>query len=172
MSDQLYDGRRIRVLTLVENHTRESLALHVGQRVRSMDVSHVLEQVVAEHGLPESIRVDNGPEFISRDLDCWAYWNKVKLDFSRPGKPTDNPFIESFNARFRLECLNEHWFLSLEDAREKIESWREDYNHRRPHSSLDNLTPVAFAKHPADAKLGQRLRASAKPQPWAVAQAV
>ena len=166
MSDQLYDGRRIRTLTLVDNHTRESLALHAGQRVRSMDVIRALERVVNEHGLPEAIRVDNGPEFISRDLDCWAYWNKVKLDFSRPGKPTDNAHIESFNARFRLECLNEHWFLSLEDARKKIESWREDYNHHRPHSSLDNLTPVAFAK------LGQRPRASAKPRPWAVAQAV
>ena len=165
MSDQLYNGHRIRVLTLVDNHTRESLALYVGQRVRSMDVIRVLERVVDKHGLPESIRVDNGPEFISRDLDCWAYWNKVKLDFSRPGKPTDNAYIESFNARFRLECLNEHWFLSLEDAREKIESWREDYNHRRPHSSLDDLTPVAFAK------LGQSPRASAKPRPSAIAQA-
>jgi len=120
-----------------------------------MDVIRVLERVVGEHGIPESIRVDNGPEFISRDLDLWSYWNKVKLDFSRPGKPTDNAYIESFNARFRLECLNEHWFLSLEDAREKIESWREDYNQHRPHSSLDNLTPVAFAK------LGQRPRTSA-----------
>ncbi len=165
MSDQLYDGRRIRVLTLVDNHTRESLALHVGQRVRSMDMIRVLERVVEQHGLPESIRVDNGPEFISRDFDCWAYWNKVKLDFSRPGKPTDNAYIESFNARFRLECLNEHWFLSLDDARQKIESWREDYNNHRPHSSLDNLTPVAFAK------LGQRPLASAKPRPSAVAQA-
>ena len=131
-----------------------------------MDVIRVLERVVAEHGLPESIRVDNGPEFISRDLDCWAYWNKVKLDFSRPGKPTDNAYIESFNARFRLECLNEHWFLSLKDVRQKVESWREDYNHRRPHSSLDNLTLVAFAE------LGQRPRASARPQPLAIAQAV
>ena len=161
MSDQLYDGRRIRVLTLVDNHTRESLALHVGQRVRSMDVIRVLERAVDKHGLSGSVRVDNGPEFVSRDLDCWAYWNKVKLDFSRPGKPTDNAYIESFNARFSLECLNEHRFLRLEDARSKIESWREDYDHRRPHSSLDNLTPVAFAKHPADAKLGQRPRASA-----------
>lgn len=106
VSDQLYDGRRIRVLTLVDNHTRESLALHVGQRVRGMDVVRVLERVTDEHGKPEAIRVDNGPEFISKDLDLWAYWNKVKLDFSRPGKPTDNAFIESFNARFRLECLN------------------------------------------------------------------
>ncbi len=165
MSDQLYDGHRIRILTLVDNHTRESLALHVGQRVQSMDVIRVLERVVGEHGMPESIRVDNGPEFISKDLDCWAYWNKVKLDFSRLGKPTDNAYIESFNARFRLECLNEHWFLSLDDAREKIESWREDYNHHRPHSSLDNLTAVAFAK------LGQRPRTSAKPRPLDVAQA-
>ena len=146
VSDQLYDGRRIRVLTLVDNHTRESLALHVGQRVRGMDVVRVLESVVDEHGLPGSIRVDNGPEFISKDLDLWAYWNKVKLDFSRPGKPTDNAFIESFNARFRLECLNEHWFLTLDDAREKIEAWRRDYNEQRPHSSLGNVPPAEFAR--------------------------
>lgn len=108
MSDQLYDGRRIRVLTLVDNHTREILALRVGQRLRGIDVAKVLEEIVEVCGRPEVIRVDNGPEFISKDLDRWAYWNKVKLDFSRPGKPTDNAFIESFNARFRLECLNEH----------------------------------------------------------------
>ena len=106
----------------------------------------VLEGVVDEHGLPKAIRVDNGPEFISKDLDLWAYWNKVKLDFSRPGKPTDNAFIESFNARFRLECLNEHWFLTLEDARQKIETWRRDYNENRPHSSLGNVPPVEFAR--------------------------
>jgi len=94
VSDQLFDGRRIRVLTLVDNHTRESLALHVGQRVRGIDVAAVLERVVARHGRSDSIRVDNGPEFISKDLDRWAYWNKVKLDLSRPGKPTDNAFIE------------------------------------------------------------------------------
>ena len=97
---------------------------HVGQRVRGIDVARVLESVVAVHGRPASIRVDNGPEFISKDLDRWAYWNNVKLDFSRPGKPTDNAFIESFNARLRSECLNEHWFLTLDDACEKIESWR------------------------------------------------
>ena len=164
MSDQLYDSRRIRVLTLVDNHTQESLAIPVGQRVRSMDVVGVLEQVVDEHGRPESIRVDNGSEFLSRDLDCWAYWNKVKLDFSRPGKPTNNAFIESFNARFRLECLNEHWFLSLDDAREKIEAWRRDYNEQRLHSSLGNVIPAEFAR------LGHRLPASAAPRPPAVAQ--
>jgi len=156
VSDQLYDGRRIRALTLVDNHTRESLAIHVGQRVRSVDVIGVLEGVAGEHGLPESIRVDNGPEFISRELDCWAYWNRVKLDFSRPGKPTDNALIESFNGRFRQECLNEHWFLSLDDARQKVEAWRRDYNERRPHSSLGNVTPSEFARRgpPAPASAG------------------
>ena len=156
VADQLFDGRKIRVLTLVDNHTRESLALHVGQRVRGLDVAKVLERVVDVHGRPSSIRVDNGPEFISKDLDRWAYWNQVTLDFSRPGKPTDNAFIESFNARFRMECLNEHWFLTLDDAVAKIESWREEYNERRPHSSLGNIPPAEFARRripPASAAL-------------------
>lgn len=165
VSDQLFDGRRIRVLTLVDNHTRESLALHAAQRVRGMDVVKVLERVTSDCGRPGSIRVDNGPEFISKDLDLWAYWNGVKLDFSRPGKPTDNALIESFNARFRAECLNEHWFLTLADAREKIESWRRNYNEHRPHSSLGQLTPAQFAR------LGHRLPASATPRPSAAAQA-
>ena len=145
MSDELYDGRRIRLLTIVDNHTRESLAIHVAQRIRGQEVVAVLERVAEEHGLPQAIQVDNGAEFISKDLDLWAYWKKVKLDFSRPGKPTDNALIESFNARFRLECLNEHWFLSLEDARVKIEDWRHHYNRKRPHSSLENLAPAEFA---------------------------
>jgi putative transposase len=145
MSDQLYDGRHIRLLTIVDNHTRESLAIHVDQRIRGIKVVEVLERVVLEHGKPERIQVDNGPEFISKDVDLWAYWNKVKMDFSRPGKPTDNAYIESFNARFRLECLNENWFLNMEDAREKVEEWRTDYNTERPHSSLNNMTPEEFA---------------------------
>jgi putative transposase len=145
MSDELFDGRRIRLLTLVDNHTRESLAIHVAQRIRGMEVVEVLERVSKEHGRPRTIRVDNGPEFISKDLDLWAYWNHVQLDFSRPGKPTDNAYIESFNARFRLECLNEHWFMSLEDAREKAEDWRRDYNQNRPHSSLGNVPPEEYA---------------------------
>jgi putative transposase len=91
--------------------------------------------------MPERIQVDNGSEFISKALDLWAYDNRVTLDFSRPGKPTDNPFIESFNGSFRDECLNAHWFLSLEDAREKIEAWRQEYNSFRPHSSLGGRTP-------------------------------
>jgi len=108
-------------------------------------MTSVLERDMAEYRKLQTIQVDIGPEFISKDVDLWAYWNHVKLDFSRPGKPTDNAYIESFNARFRLECLNEHWFLSLEDAREKIEEWRQDYNESRPHSSLGNVSPEEFA---------------------------
>jgi len=155
MSDQLFDGRRIRVLTLVDNHTRESLAIHVAQRIRGMEVAEVLERVSKKHGKPRTIRVDNGPEFISKDVDLWAYWNHVKLDFSRPGKPTDNAYIESFNARFRLECLNEHWFMSLEDAREKTEGWRRDYNQNRPHSALGNVTPEEYATMIGAAEAGK-----------------
>ena len=102
--------------------------------------------VAAERGLPRSIRVDNGPEFTSKHLDQWAYLNGVELDFIRPGKPTENALIESFNGRLRQECLNENWFLSLNDAREKIESWRQDYNHDRPHRALKGLAPTQFAR--------------------------
>jgi putative transposase len=144
VSDQLFDGRRLRVLTLVDNHTRESLALAPGQRIGGMNVVEILERVTKGKGFPKRIKVDNGPEFISKDLDRWAYWNHVELDFSRPGKPSDNAFIEAFNSRFRQECLNEHWFLSLEDAEEKIESWRVSYNSERPHSALDYQTPDEF----------------------------
>jgi putative transposase len=145
VSDELFDGQRVRVLTLVDNCTREALALHAALRIRGIDVVAVLEKVASEQGHPGSIQVDNGPEFLSKDVDLWAYWNQVKLDFSRPGKPTDNATIESFNARFRQECLNMHWFLSLADAQAKIESWRSDYNTVRPHSSLDQLAPSRFA---------------------------
>jgi len=100
-------------------------------------------------GCPKRIRVDNGPEFISRELDLWAYARSVVLDFSRPGKPTDNAYIESFNSRFRQECLDQHWFRDIEDARCKIEAWRLDYNERRPHSSIGNLTPAEFVESSA-----------------------
>ena len=93
--------------------------------------------------------MDNGPEFISKALDAWAYFNQVQLDYSRPGRPTDNAYIESFNGSFRDECLNANWFMSLEDAREKIERWKNDYNHLRPHSSLTYLTPADFASKQA-----------------------
>jgi putative transposase len=145
MADELFDGRRIRVLTLVDHFSRESLALEVGQRFRGQDVARVLTRIGAQRGLPKTIRVDNGSEFTSKALDQWAYANGVQLDFSRPGKPTDNALIESFNGRLRTECLNENWFLSLEDAEEKIEAWRTDYNEHRPPSALGNLAPKEFA---------------------------
>jgi len=147
VSDQLFDERRLRILTLVDNHTRESLGLHPSQRIRGIDVVEILEAVTKLKGFPKRIKVDNGPEFISKDLDRWAYWNHVELDFSRPGKPSDNAFIEAFNSRFRQECLNQHWFLSLEDARNKIEAWRKAYNSDRPHSALDYQTPDEFISH-------------------------
>lgn len=146
VSDQLYTGRSIRVLTIVDNFSRESLDLRVGFSLRGDDVVEVLRKIVQQRGTPASIRVDNGSEFTSVVLDQWAYWNGVTLDFSRPGKPTDNAFIESFNSRFRQECLNENWFLSISDAQEKVETWRKEYNNSRPHSSLGNLTPREFVE--------------------------
>ena len=145
MTDELFDGRRIRLLTIVDHFTRESIAIEVGQRMRGKDVVATLEGIGIGRSFPKTIRVDNGPEFTSKALDKWAYENKVTLDFSRPGKPTDNAFIESFNGSVRAECLNENWFLSLADAKEKIESWRVDYNEQRPHSALGNLAPKDFA---------------------------
>jgi len=146
MSDQLASGHRIRVLTIVDIFSRESLALHVGQSIKGYDVVTVLGRLLKSRGRPKTIQVDNGSEFTSKAMDQWAYFNQVELDFSRPGRPTDNAFIESFNGKLRAECLNQNWFLSLADARDKIEAWRQDYNHVRPHSSLDNLTPRAFAR--------------------------
>lgn len=145
MSDELFDGRRIRLLTIVDNFTRESLAIRVGASIKGDAVVEVLQRLNEQRRLPRTIRVDNGPEFTSKRLDQWAYLNGVELDFSRPGKPTDNAFIESFNGRFRQQCLNENWFLSLEDAQEKAESWRKHYNGERPHSALGNLSPRKFA---------------------------
>ncbi|MBB5696451.1 transposase InsO family protein [Roseomonas pecuniae] len=112
----------------------------------------VLDQLVRARGKPKSLRVDNGPEFAGRLLDHWAYLNGVETDFSRPGKPTDNAFIEAFNARLRAECLNASWFLSLADARTRIEEWRCQYNEERPHSALGNLTPSAFANQAQPAR--------------------
>ncbi len=146
VSDQLVGGQRFRLLTLVDNHSRESLAIEVGQRLTGDDVVRVLEGVASQRGKPQTIRVDNGPEFISRSLDLWAYFNGVKLDFSRPGKPTDNAFIESFNGRLRDECLNQHWFLSLDEARAVTEAWRDDSNRVGPHGALGNQTPFEFAR--------------------------
>lgn len=133
------------MLTLVDNFTRESLAIQVGQQLKGDDVVAVLDRIRAKRGTPQSIRVDNGPEFVSKSLDWWAYFNQLTLDFSRPGRPTDNPFIESFNGRLRQECLNQRWYLNLKDAAEKIEEWRNDYNDCRSYSSLGDRTPQEFA---------------------------
>lgn len=147
VSDALFDGKKFRALTVVDNHTRECLAIEVAQSLTGDDVVRVLTNIAKERRqYPLRTQADNGPEFVSLVLDKWAYENGVTLDFSRPGKPTDNPFIESFNGSLRDECLNTNWFMSLEDAQEKIETWRQDYNHFRPHSSLDDVPPVLFAK--------------------------
>jgi putative transposase len=145
VSDALFDGRRLRALTIVDAFTREALAIEVDGGIRGEQVVAAVAQIALQRGAPRTIRVDNGPEFVSKALDRWAYENAVTLDFSRPGKPTDNAYIESFNGRLRDECLNAHWFLSLADARSKIETWRRHYNESRPHTSLGWLTPQEFA---------------------------
>jgi putative transposase len=146
VADQLYSGRPIRILTIVDRYSRESLALRAGFRLTGEDVAAVLNEVIPVRGIPRSIRADNRTEFTSRAMDQWAYWHGVTLDFSRPGKPTDNGLIEAFNGRLRAECLNEHWFLNLADARDRLDAWREDYNGTRPHGSLENMTPEEFAQ--------------------------
>jgi putative transposase len=142
--DSLFNGYRFRALTIVDNYSRECLAIEAGKSITGQDVVTVVERLVKERGVPERIQCDNGSEFISSILDKWAYENGVTMDFSRPGKPMDNAMIESFNGTFRDECLNANWFLSMEDAREKIEKWRRDYNEFRPHSSLGDLTPRQY----------------------------
>jgi putative transposase len=144
VSDQLFTGQKLRILTIVDNFSRLSPTIGVDFSFKAVDVIDKLEEAKKEYDVPKSIKVDNGPEFISKELDLWAYTNNVTLDFSRPGKPTDNAFIESFNGKFRDECLNENWFLSIEDARSKIQKWWQEYNEIRPHSGINNLTPREY----------------------------
>jgi putative transposase len=143
--DQLADERAFRVLTVVDQWSRLSPILEVVQRVTGADVAAALDRLQATASLPRSITVDHGTEFTSQALDTWAYARGVALDFTRPGKPTDNGYIESFNARLRDECLNVHQFLSLDHAKAVIEAWRVDYNQERPHGSLGDLTPAECA---------------------------
>lgn len=147
VSDQLYNGKRFRALTVIDMYSRECLDIYANKAIKGETVTEVLDRLKCTRGLPKKIKVDNGPEFISRALDAWAYFNNVKLDYSRPGMPTDNAHIESFNGSFRDECLNTNWFMSLEDAQEKIERWRKDYNEYRPHSALTYLAPADFARN-------------------------
>ncbi len=142
--DQLATGRKLCVLTIVDTFSRFSHAVDARFSYRGEDVVATLERVCRSVGYPKAIRVDQGSEFISRDLDLWAYQKGVILDFSRPGKPTDNSFIGSFNGKFRAECLNTHWFMSLDDARTKMEAWRRDYNEFRPHSAIGNKPPISL----------------------------
>jgi putative transposase len=142
--DSLSNGRRFRTLNVVDAFTRECLVIEVDFSLPGARVVRVLERLIELHGAPKMIRVDNGSEFTSRVVDSWAYQRGIKLDFIRPGKPIENAYIESFNGKFRDECLNENWFISIDDARTKIEAYRVDYNEVRPHSSLDNLTPREF----------------------------
>ena len=143
--DSLAGGRKFRTLNLMDGYTREALWIEVDNSLPGLRVVRVLERVAEERGVPEAIQVDNGPEFISQVVDQWAYRNGVALHFIDPGKPVQNAFIESFNGKFRDECLNQSWFTSLEDARRIIEAWREDYNTVRPHSSLGYRTPEEYA---------------------------
>lgn len=143
LTDSLVDGRRFQVLTVVDNVSRESPAIEVGASLTGERGVAVLERLKRTEGVPQRFAIDNGPEFVSRALDAWAYRHRVQLEFSRSGKPTDNAFAESFNGHFRAECLDQHWFASLEEARQTIEAWRLEYNTERPHRALGQQTPAA-----------------------------
>jgi putative transposase len=144
--DQLINGRTFRVLTVVDNWSRESVVLEVGFRLTGESVVNALHGVSRQRPLPRTITVDHGTEFTSKALDQWAWENGVQLDFARPGKPTDNGLCESFNGRLRDECLNVNEFESIEQACITIECWRVDYNEQRPHGALGHLTPSEYAK--------------------------
>jgi len=146
VADQLTDGRKFRALTVVDVYTRECLAIEVGQSLKGHDVVRVLQQIANRRGAPQVLFCDNGSEFTSQVLDLWAYHNQVKIDFSRPGKPTDNAYVESFNGTLRAECLDAHWFSTPAEAVERIESWRREYNDSRPHRALGEKTPHEFAR--------------------------
>jgi len=156
VADSLFNGHRFRALTVVDNYSRECLAIEASQSMTGAEVAAVVERLVKERGAPNRIQCDNGSEFISRAMDKWAYDHGVMMDFSRPGKPMDNATVESFNGSFRDECLNVNWFLSMEDAQEKIEKWRRDYNEFRPHSSLGDLTPRQFVDKYMDSLRSQK----------------
>ena len=144
LADALQGGRRLRILAVVDDYTRACLALEVDTSIGGHRVVQVLERLVATRGQPQLLRSDNGPEFAGRALDAWASAQGIGQHFIVPGKPTQNAYVESFNGHFRDECLNEHWFHSLAEARHVIEAWRSDYNRARPHSSLGDATPAEF----------------------------
>jgi putative transposase len=146
VQDSLLDGRKIRVLTVVDVFTRECLAVHADGALSGKKVAAALDVVAATRGYSGQITVDNGTAFYSKAMDAWAYQRQVKLDFIRPGRPMENGYIETFNGRLRDECLNAELFSDLVDARTKLAAWRQDHNEHRPHGSIGNLTPVEFAR--------------------------
>jgi putative transposase len=148
MHDELFDGRRLWVLTVVDTFSRVSPVMRVCRSATAIEVIAALDEARGNFGLPHTIRVDQGSQFTSKELDLWAYANNVTLDFSRPGKPTYNAYVESFNASVRLECLGRHWFLGLDDARNKVEDWRREYNEVRPHSAIGDRTPMSLIHQP------------------------
>jgi putative transposase len=146
VSDWVSTGRVIRMLTIVDDYTRECPTIEIDTSLGGLRVRRVLDRIASARGLPEAIVLDNGPEFRGRALAAWSEEHRVRLEFIQPGKPAQNAYAESFNGRLRDECLNANWFTSLSDARRKIESWRQDYNQQRPHSSLNYLPPTEFAR--------------------------
>lgn len=148
VSEQLQCGHRIRILAIIDTYSRECLCLHVGNSLGAVEVVECLNRIAYKKGFPKRVYCDNGSEFAGRLVDLWAYQNNVKLVFSRPGKPTDNAFVESFNGSLRDECLNCHWFSSLNDAKLKLQAWAKDYNESRPHKALNYQSPMEYlAKH-------------------------
>jgi putative transposase len=145
--DACANGQKLKCLTVVDEWTHEALAIDVGGSIRSTRVIEVLDRLVAERGAPKTLRSDNGPEFVSLAVLGWLSRSGIKSAFIAPGKPWQNATNESFNGKFRDECLNMHWFSSRAEARVCIEQWRREYNEVRPHSSIAYLTPAAFARH-------------------------
>lgn len=149
VSDQLANGRRFRVLNVVDNYTREVIGQLISVSISGQQVSRFLDQLIELKGKPDSIVCDNGPEFTSKAMFFWSKTTDVKLSYIQPGKPMQNAFIESLNGKFRNECLNQNWFRTLDEAKYEINQWREHYNHVRPHSSLNYVPPSVFAKQVA-----------------------
>jgi putative transposase len=143
--DELASGRRVKTLTVVDDCSKEAVQIAADTSMPALYVTRLLDQLGAERGLPKVIRTDNGPEFAGRTMHDWAARNGVELRFIQPGKPVQNAYIESFNSRFRDECLSQHWFASLSHMRSVIDNWRDDYNHHRGHSTLGYVPPAVFA---------------------------
>ena len=158
--DELADGRRVKTLTVVDDCSKEAVQIVADTSIPALYVTRVLDQVKAERGLPKVIRTDNGPEFAGRVMQEWAARNGIELRFIQPGKPVQNAYVESFNSRFRDECLSQHWFASLSHMRSVIDAWREDYNHCRPHSGLGYMPPAIYA-----ARCRQQAGATAQTHP-------